>query len=432
MGTKLTLKLKKRKENAGPPPKFLGHGSCYNLSKSADIPLTRDVTFMKNVGMTLFMSFGVQLDDVRGMGITMSGLRHDDGSDSHSSCSAHGMKQWLMNEETSKTDDLEVESDRLCLDEEKTVNSSKEDTLVYEFDSSLHPVDSARHISTRSGLNNSRRSEKPLEHHPTSKATNKKLKVWKASSSSLLVSKGQKSRLLQTDLKRMMKLAAVQSGKEKTDVSLSVLDDLPLQIKLQIVNNDDLKLGSISLKHSSSTRPRVSTNRVEGERRRNICKSSSESACMNREPEEDLQEGDPSLHPSTLGKTERLLSDEYDSGCLLSPIPRVSNSYEEDILPLRFFLDKNSPDANKDSEGENKDNDAEEKSAVDLVISYISTVVQEERLSDVVAILRSIRNRRDEWSNTSVLERLVDAADKEYSRVYGTADSVGVDWLPGL
>ena len=35
-GSRVTLKVKQRKQGAKPPPKFLGHGSCHNLSKSGD------------------------------------------------------------------------------------------------------------------------------------------------------------------------------------------------------------------------------------------------------------------------------------------------------------------------------------------------------------------------------------------------------------
>ena len=36
-GMKVTLKVKQRKSGAPPPPKYLGHGSCHNLSKSVDV-----------------------------------------------------------------------------------------------------------------------------------------------------------------------------------------------------------------------------------------------------------------------------------------------------------------------------------------------------------------------------------------------------------
>lgn len=41
-GSKLILKLMKSKEPKKMPGKFLGHGLCEHLSKSMDIPLTRN------------------------------------------------------------------------------------------------------------------------------------------------------------------------------------------------------------------------------------------------------------------------------------------------------------------------------------------------------------------------------------------------------
>lgn len=78
MGTKIMLKVKQRKEGAKPPPKFLGHGSCHNLSKSADLPrLTRDWELISDACKKMFRDMNVPEDDVRGMGIIMSKLVED-------------------------------------------------------------------------------------------------------------------------------------------------------------------------------------------------------------------------------------------------------------------------------------------------------------------------------------------------------------------
>ena len=78
-GLKVTLKVKKRKPNAPPPPKFLGHGSCFNLSKSLDAPqFTRDALVLSTVATKLFESLDVPKDDVRGMGMVVSNLRTDE------------------------------------------------------------------------------------------------------------------------------------------------------------------------------------------------------------------------------------------------------------------------------------------------------------------------------------------------------------------
>jgi DNA repair protein REV1 len=70
-GSKVTLKLKQRKPGAPPPPKFLGHGSCFNLSKSCETPhctATSDHLFVSKICMELFCKMAVKVDDIRGMG----------------------------------------------------------------------------------------------------------------------------------------------------------------------------------------------------------------------------------------------------------------------------------------------------------------------------------------------------------------------------
>jgi len=76
-GKRVTLKVMKRKEGARPPGKFLGHGSCYHLSKSCDIvgsAPTQDSTAIAASCMRLFEEMVVDTDDVRGMGIVVSKL----------------------------------------------------------------------------------------------------------------------------------------------------------------------------------------------------------------------------------------------------------------------------------------------------------------------------------------------------------------------
>jgi DNA repair protein REV1 len=57
LGSKLTLKVKQRKASAKEPQKFLGHGSCHNLSRSIDIPggvPTNELHVFARLGMQLF------------------------------------------------------------------------------------------------------------------------------------------------------------------------------------------------------------------------------------------------------------------------------------------------------------------------------------------------------------------------------------------
>jgi DNA repair protein REV1 len=70
-GSKVSLKLKQRKQGALPPPKFLGHGSCHNLSRCCEVPsdaATRDSEVLFQCGMKLLDEICVNRDDIRGMG----------------------------------------------------------------------------------------------------------------------------------------------------------------------------------------------------------------------------------------------------------------------------------------------------------------------------------------------------------------------------
>jgi len=71
LGRKVTLKVKQRKTGAKPPPKFLGHGSCHNLSKSSNLPgkvHTRSQATIASAAMELLRQLNVKKDDIRGMG----------------------------------------------------------------------------------------------------------------------------------------------------------------------------------------------------------------------------------------------------------------------------------------------------------------------------------------------------------------------------
>jgi hypothetical protein len=68
----------------------------------------------------------------------------------------------------------------------------------------------------------------------------------KAKKASRLSVEQSSARFRQSSLQRMMRLAAVKAGKETTDISLTQLDQLPLDIQLQIVNDDFYSVGSLS------------------------------------------------------------------------------------------------------------------------------------------------------------------------------------------
>jgi impB/mucB/samB family C-terminal domain len=79
-GSQITLKIKQRKPDAGPPPKFLGHGKCFNLSRSQTTPgsiSTREGKIIGAVAMKMLLELKIPVEDIRGMGITVSKLTED-------------------------------------------------------------------------------------------------------------------------------------------------------------------------------------------------------------------------------------------------------------------------------------------------------------------------------------------------------------------
>ncbi|KAG7350864.1 nucleotidyltransferase/DNA polymerase [Nitzschia inconspicua] len=130
-GCKVTLKLKKKKQDAKEAPKFLGHGRCHNLSKSGNLKqASRDAAVIASLGMKLFQQFGIRdIHDVRGMGIVMSNLR-DDAKDTKTTNS--GLQQWLTNAASTKSPDLS--SHRIREEESSLVHDLSEDAIIPRYD----------------------------------------------------------------------------------------------------------------------------------------------------------------------------------------------------------------------------------------------------------------------------------------------------------
>ncbi|KAL2609061.1 hypothetical protein R1flu_027634 [Riccia fluitans] len=74
-GRTITLKIKKRKENAGEPFKYLGHGICDSLSRSETLGYsTSSQDVLLRIGRQLYASLRIEPEDVRGMGLQVSRL----------------------------------------------------------------------------------------------------------------------------------------------------------------------------------------------------------------------------------------------------------------------------------------------------------------------------------------------------------------------
>ncbi|KAH0977898.1 hypothetical protein GBA52_027617 [Prunus armeniaca] len=77
LGRTFTLKIKKRRKDAGEPVKYMGHGDCENLSHSVTVPVaTDDVEVLQRIARQLFGSFSKDVKEIRGIGLQVSKLEN--------------------------------------------------------------------------------------------------------------------------------------------------------------------------------------------------------------------------------------------------------------------------------------------------------------------------------------------------------------------
>ncbi|KAJ2078691.1 deoxycytidyl transferase [Coemansia sp. RSA 988] len=80
-GSLVTLKIKRRREGQGKPEKFLGHGICDNLSKSASLPqMTNDRVQISSSCVKLLHGMTIDPLDIRAVGIHVQQLNTPDSS----------------------------------------------------------------------------------------------------------------------------------------------------------------------------------------------------------------------------------------------------------------------------------------------------------------------------------------------------------------
>ncbi|KAG8364222.1 hypothetical protein BUALT_Bualt19G0105800 [Buddleja alternifolia] len=78
-GRSFTLKIKKRRSDAGEPVKYMGCGDCENLSHTITIPMaTDDVDVLQRLAIQLFGYFHIDVKDIRGVGLQVSKLEGAD------------------------------------------------------------------------------------------------------------------------------------------------------------------------------------------------------------------------------------------------------------------------------------------------------------------------------------------------------------------
>ncbi|KAF5174903.1 Dna polymerase iv [Thalictrum thalictroides] len=93
-GRTITLKLKKKRKDAGEPTKYMGYGDCENLSHAMTIPIaTNDVDVLQRISKQLFGYFHLDVKEIRGIGLQVSRLENADmTSQGHERSS---LRSWL-------------------------------------------------------------------------------------------------------------------------------------------------------------------------------------------------------------------------------------------------------------------------------------------------------------------------------------------------
>lgn len=419
-GRKITLKVKVRKPGAPPPPKFLGHGSCFNLSKSSDLPsgaTTCNDSIISDRCMIMFSEMSVKTEDVRGMGIVIGKLSRvctQFPTDQLANCHIASFlrKGKSISSEMDSTPDLDyVDGTRADSANTSAPCTSRrvenaERTIVSEGVVRVHnkglPVKRTdKGTSLRSAESGSSTNILSVDETAAGESTLDDFDYDIPSASQLHMSqvealpKSMQEKILakirnrqadepasghpkqkdmalrQIDIRRNMRLVAMKS------INLPELDNLPLRIQLQVANGDDCSIGYLSKKSKKHNR--------SGKRLGIAAVPKAESLSVQ----------------STLGGS--------DSEALYVSPPAFrhetvdSDFFRDNIKPLSVFMDRNDPT---------------DDGAVMEVTKYLLLCLNEGRCSDVMVLLRSISHRNDDW-RADAFERIMDAVDTTIFNMFG-------------
>ena len=496
-GTKVTLKVKQRKEGAKPPPKFLGHGSCHNVSKSLDAARpTRLYSELSHLCKRMFLDLNIPKEDVRGMGVIVSKLHVDNNGSSNGIQTFFRKKETLQSHDISErqeatrirsplvdncteeplnrnkrgqnestadpgpvgmgivdSDDEEGEDSRdgeieiLNLSQSSASSAGLEDSGRK---SARHSLDSSHENGFIIGSNSRRRSidsnithfgtpsqgeiqpydsfcdleTKPRQNKPpelsqependialpalsqihmsqvaalpspmrrhVQEKIEKLRKVYEDSPESLPMTAPKEmaypppTRYRQTNVLRMMRLAAVKSGKASgeaaADISLTQLDQLPMEVQLQVVNNDTLSLGvqtpAKKVPNRNMASKIVARQLVDNKQSRPVERSAKTTQLIKRN------------NARAVVSTEKPVTEE---DAQFTPPLDESSFFCQNILPLSVFLDAN--DVTEETLG--------------LVQEFLQQFVTDYSWHEVVLLLRSVRHRGDDWSNPAVFAAML-------------------------
>ena len=202
-------------------------------------------------------------------------------------------------------------------------------------------------------------------------------------------------RYRQTDVGRMMRLAAVKAGctdSEATiDISMTQLNRLPMEVQLQVANNDMLSIGIPTPRKKTTGRSSSSRPRTIGASK---CKLAS-SIATSRPP--------PTSRRVTRKKPTQTVH-------VHQPISLNEREFfQENILPLSAFLDECSV--------------TEEN--LSILQDFFQSFMAEYSWHEVALLLRSIRRRKDGWSTAEAIDPIFHAVNEKFRLETGDDLNVG-------
>ena len=353
-GAKLTLKVMKSTDPSKVPGKFLGHGLCDSFSRSIDISLTRDDEVIFLAAMKLYEKLGIDETSIRGMGIVISTLKYDDDGLDGLPSSPSTLSSWLKRESCAPSVRVNLEgqiSPHKTSFEVETDDSHPPTISVAHSGGSQNPTFSQLDPDVLRGLPDDILSEvrqmygKISRDQSSSGKTSPPKPPETKIPGKIICAKDKPIPIVgQASVRRMLKLACVKAGVEvSVGNRLSQLEYLPLEVQLQIANEDDVK----------------------------ITKRPKQQAIIAGHSKETTDEMAQANYPQLV--SEIMSSNDYNG------------FYHENIEPLRGFILSN-PNPNS--------------MTVEIVQDFLSLCVLEQRIDDAVVFLRTIKNMHEKgWGD---------------------------------
>ena len=309
LGKTVTIRVKQRKEGAPPPPKFLGHGSCHNLSKSITISApTRSASVFLEKCVPLFLELEVDPCDVRGMGISVSNLVDI----ANARKGDKDIRSWMTGAKATRSSEGGSEPEY-----EKTAATNAIGTADVPIDIlSSGSVDSLPEVD---GSSPNGRDDANLVD----------CDIQIPSASQIHMSQVD---FLPSPLRRAVTAKVIEASKPRDVISMLSFKD----------PSKKRKKGYLSRRVSFAA----------------------ETAVASKAENQD--------EPIAFGVTDTCDNDTF---------------FDDNTKPFGIFLDENL--------------DASDE-AQDAVVQFLSILVEEDRLWDVVVLLRSMRNRTDKWSTLTI------------------------------